>query len=93
MKKFVKGSSVKYLAALDKEIKPWYHKTYKSDDMWEDLYDGVTFKDVLYALKTGEDVYDTFGAEDSIIRERIFSELSEIMDVDYDEIYYMWLGK
>ena len=53
----------------------------------------ITFKIYDEALNHGDDIYDLMGdADDSVIRERIFWELSDILDVEYDNIYDRWLG-
>jgi hypothetical protein len=36
-------------------------------------------------------VYDVLGVDDSLVRERVFGKLSEIMNVDYAVIYKKWL--
>ena len=43
------------------------------------------------ALDTYKDIYEVVGVGDSVIRERIFVKLAEIMEVDYDYIYNQWL--
>ena len=75
-------------------IRPWYHKAYPTDPMWKGLRGDVTFSDVWNLLKNGmgEDFYDFTGADDSVIRERIFEELSRRWKVPYNKIYDMWLG-
>ncbi len=42
-------------------------------------------------LDNYESVYDFIGVYDSVIRERLFSMLSVIMDVEYDYIYDQWM--
>ena len=41
----------------------------------------------------GYDVYNILGVGDSMIRERVFEELSKILGVDYDVIYQKWLNQ
>ena len=67
----------------------------RPDDMVADsLNQETTLYDVLETLRTGGDVYATLGGEaDSITREDVFTELSEVMDLPYDIFYNMWLGK
>ena len=76
-------------------IKEWYLKEYSSDSVGNDLLDGTTFYDLFYALDRKKDIYITlFGNEefgDSLIRERVFEKLAEIMGVDYNYIYEQWL--
>jgi len=78
---------------LDMNIKDWYIKTYPSDLLGETLNDTTTFKDLNNLLDSGkDDIYKLLGGDaDSVIRERIFEKLSEIEEVEYDEIYYRWL--
>lgn len=68
-------------------VREWYHKSYKTDPEWETL-DAFTFYDVFTLL---DNYYNPeFG--DSIIRERIFQKLAEIMEVDYHYIYEQWIN-
>lgn len=43
------------------------------------------------ALDTYKDVYELIGVGDSLVRERLFRRLAEIMEVDYNYIYQQWL--
>lgn len=68
-------------------VKEWYHKSYKTDPEWMSLED-FTFMDVFELL---DNYYEpNFG--DSIIRERIFSQLADIMEVDYSYVYDQWMN-
>jgi hypothetical protein len=77
------------------EIKTWYLENYENDELGNDLLENVSFEDLFNALDSYEDVYETlFGDEmggDSLVRERIFSQLAIIMEVDYQYIYNQWL--
>lgn len=75
------------------EIKKWYMENYASDDLGENIKDGITFNDVFETLSNYENVYDTLGVGDSIIRERVFTELARLLNKKYDYIYYLWLQK
>ena len=76
---------------FDAPIKDWYVGAYKDDDLGDRL--NGTFKGVLQTLLRGDDVYDYIGVGDSLIRERLFSQLAKMLDVDYDEIYNVWLDE
>lgn len=76
---------------FDAPIKDWYMGAYKDDDLGDRL--NGTFKGVLQTLLRGDDVYTYIGVGDSLIRERLFSKLAEMLDVDYDEIYNVWLNE
>lgn len=76
---------------FDASIKDWYMGAYKEDDLGDRL--NGTFKGALQTLLRGEDIYDYIGVGDSLIRERLFSQLSKMLDVDYDEIYNVWLNE
>ena len=74
------------------KIKNWYCAAYPTDDLGKEIPQDITFKDLFNALDHGEDVYELLGdAADSIIRERCFVRLSDIMDCDYSYIYDQWL--
>jgi len=74
------------------EIKNWYMENYPQDDLGVKLNESNTFDDLFYTLDRGLDVYEFLGVGDSIIRERIFEKLAEIMGVDYNYIYTQWLN-
>lgn len=76
---------------FDAPIKDWYMGAYKDDDLGDRL--NGTFKGALQTLLRGDDIYDYIGVGDSLIRERLFSQLAKMIDVDYDEIYDVWLNE
>jgi len=77
---------------MNENIKKWYLTEYPTDEAGEDINDDVTFADVVSALDKHKDVYDVLGDyADSIIRERVFEKLAEILNCDYDVIYNQWL--
>lgn len=74
------------------EIKAWYVATYPSDDLGLSINSGISFEDLFETLDSYGDVYKLLGDDvDSVIRERVFSKLSEIMGVPYEEVYDQWL--
>ena len=78
---------------MDELVVDWYKEAFPTDtDMFEDMEEaGSTFADVWDALDNGEDVYAVIGADDSIVRERVFEHLAELTGKDYDVIYDMWM--
>ena len=77
--------------AENTKIKEWYVTRYPTDELGIEINDEVTFYDLFVALDTYKDVYEVLGVGDSIIRERAFSKLAEMMQVDYGYIYEQWL--
>lgn len=73
------------------EIKNWYLQEYKNDSMGLELKDEITFEDLFHVLDRYQDVYDFLGVEDSVIRERVFVKLAEILEVDYEYVYDQWM--
>ena len=80
-----------YNEALNTFLKDWYTKTYPDDELGEKLNSRATFYDLFEALDYHQDIYNLFGIEDSIVRERTFEKLAEIMECPYEEIYNQWL--
>lgn len=80
---------------MDRNIKNWYAKEFKSDKVGADcIKDNVSFRDLVknFMVYTGDEaVMLIFEGYDSIVRERIFDELSKILDVEYDVVYNTWL--
>ena len=74
-------------------VKKWYIENYPSDPLGADIPAALTFRDFFDALDHYRDIYDLLGdAADSIVRERIFARLADIMDCDYGYIYDQWLA-
>lgn len=86
----IKESNQNTDVTLDSPIRDWYVKQFPTDSMGKDIVG--RFRTVIEYLLANKDVYDAFGAGDSVIRERIFEKLSEILNVDYDDIYELWLN-
>jgi len=73
-------------------LKEFYMKNYPTDELGVEINENTTFVGLLHALYEGNDVYDYFGVDDSIVRERLFEGLSKEINTSYDYIYYMWLN-
>ena len=81
------------VSALNAPVKDWYCDTYPTDDLGPKIPSGLTFWDVVGVLNIGADVYCFLGdAADSIVRERIFWRITDIVGCDYDTVYKTWLG-
>jgi hypothetical protein len=72
-------------------IKQFYLETYPTDDMGKDIKDDATFVGLVTQLFGDGDVYDYLGVYDSLIRERLFSELAKQLKTSYDYVYNLWL--
>lgn len=78
-------------------VRDWYIAEHPEDDFGYELNDDVSFEDAYEWLaenggENGGGFYDFIGAADSYIREEIFGQLSELMECDYDVVYYQWLN-
>lgn len=71
-------------------VKEWYIKEYSTDDLGREINEEITFYDIFYALDRYNDIYEVLGVEDSVIRERVFQKLADIMKVEYNYIYEQW---
>lgn len=72
-------------------VRDWYLLNYGTDELGADIDPEATFDDALRAVSLGSGFYDAIGVGDSIVRERIFSELADRYGVGYDDIYEAWL--
>lgn len=75
------------------KVKEWYFSVFPLDDLGQYIKNNITFEDVYNNLTLGDALYDYVGIADSIVRERVFEQLSIIKGVDYSEIYNKWIGK
>ena len=73
-------------------IKKWYISTYPSDDLGYELTEYGTFYDLYDGIIHGYDIYGFLGVSDSLVRERVFLELSNIYDTSYAAIYETWIN-
>lgn len=76
---------------FSQSIKEWYVKEYPNDPLGPRLVG--TFGGAMQCLLSGGDFYGYVTEADSIVREHIFSKLSKMFDVDYDDIYNLWINE
>ena len=76
---------------MNTKVRDWYIANFPTDDCGKRIRGSITFKDVYERLKTGECIYSFLGVYDSMVREIVFDRLSEVMNVDYDDIYNLWI--
>ena len=70
-------------------IKTWYKSEFTTDELVaEEINPTATFEELKNNLPN---VYDYLDVVDTIVREKVFSELAERMNVDYNVIYTKWL--
>lgn len=72
-------------------VRDWYMKTFPDDDLGNDINPKINFYELYQKLLQGIGVYK-YLADDSIIRERCFVKLSELLRLDYDHVYNLWLS-
>lgn len=75
---------------FNQSLREYYLNTFPNDELGLDIDPSATFEGLFETLDNYRDVYDYIGAYDSLIRERLFSKLAEIIDMDYDYIYDKW---
>ena len=78
------------IESMDSNVKEWYTKEFESDELGEEINPTITFKEI-YDNMLDIDFYELIDVGDSIIRERIFEKMSNLMNIDYDDIYHRWL--
>lgn len=74
-----------------KYIRTWYHKAYPTDEIWREISKTATFDGVLNCLKKSGNLYDYLEIYDSLARERIFVELSNRLNISYEDIFIKWI--
>ena len=72
-------------------IKKWYVKAYPTDDLGPELHG--SFAGALETMAKGGDLYEYMSVTDSLVRERLFTHLFEMLDLDYEHIYQLWLNQ
>ena len=76
---------------LNSSVKEWYLNSFEVDNLGNEISEDVTFGDVMRCLEEHNDFYDCIGVGDSVIRERVFEKLAEILNVEPLTVYYQWL--
>lgn len=74
-------------------VREWYTSAFPNDELGAELNPDLTFDDALAAIPSGTGFYDSIGAGDSVVRERIFEELCNRYGYTYDEVYDSWLNE
>lgn len=78
--------------SLQSSVKEWYSRTFSTDELASTLNEKTTFDDVRRTILDGKDIYATLGGwADSVVRERVFHELADILGISYGAIYNDWL--
>lgn len=72
-------------------IKKWYVKAYPTDILGTHLVGD--FAGALKTMANGGDIYGYMGVGDSLVRERLFARLSEMLGLNYEHIYQLWLNQ
>lgn len=76
------------------KIKDAYCDMYPDDEVGETLDPKITFEQCFMGMRNGKNFYKLIGGDsDTIVRERVFTMMSNIYHVDYEIIYNTWLGK
>lgn len=73
-----------------KNIRKFYTENFSTDKLGAEINENATFEGLFEVLDNYEDVYEYIGVSDSLVRDRVFYELSKVMRVHYQEIYDQW---
>jgi N12 class adenine-specific DNA methylase len=76
---------------METSIRDWYIQAYPDDELGSELAD-ITFSELYQGLANSENIYETVQIGDSTVRERLFTELSEISGYDYNHLYELWIN-
>jgi hypothetical protein len=72
-------------------IREYYLENFPTDELGNEINPSATFEVLVNVLNNYGDVYQYLGVNDSLMRERLFWELSQLTNTPYDDIYYLWL--
>lgn len=78
---------------LESGIRDWYSHEFPDDPEGGRIDPRTTFREAVesFPMGDGHDFYAVTGAADSIVRERVFEELSKRLDCGYGTVYDAWL--
>ena len=89
---------------MNESVYDWWKRSYKSDVEHKYFCEGInyfgndvgnktiTFKEVLAGMIKGKCVYEMCDIGDSEVRCAIFRRMCDLLDIDYEVIYNLWLG-
>mgnify|MGYP003652403687 CR=1 FL=1 len=72
-------------------LRKYYIQSYPSDKLGEDINKDITFVNLFECLDNYQDVYSLINVYDSLVRERLFDKLADIIGVDYKYVYNQWI--
>ena len=77
---------------LNKRVRAWYLKTFPDDEAGADIDKTLTWKKLRDAINNGlgSDIYRVIGVGDSVIRERVFEGLADVLRTTFDNVYDAW---
>jgi antirestriction protein len=91
-RQFAEGGNIfKGSRGKNQKVQNWYIKNYPTDDLGQELNDQITFDGLWRMMNQRYDFYDLIDVADSLVRERIFSQIAKIYGIDYDLVYNTWL--
>lgn len=78
---------------IESGIRDWYSHEFPDDPEGGRIDPRTTFREAVesFPMGDGHDFYAVTGAVDSIVRERVFEELSKRLDCGYGTVYDAWL--
>lgn len=71
-------------------IKEYYTSQFPTDKLGQEINPNATFLGLIGDI---EYVYAYIGVFDSLVRERLFERIAEIMECTYNEVYQLWVDK
>ena len=85
-----KTSDEMYDLAKNTNVKEWYKNTFPQDELGDEINPNITFYDVFEALDHYKDIYELLGVDDSVVREKVFFGLDDILDAPDGYSYEQW---
>ena len=76
---------------MDARVRDWYAVRFPDDPLGGLIAPDTTFAQTVESFHGG-DVYDRLGVGDSVVRERVFDELSARIGCGHDDVYDAWLN-
>lgn len=73
------------------KVREWYTRTYKTDELGQNINPQITFSDIFATLVAKEDIYEALEVGDSLIRERVFERMTGLTGLEYEYFYDLWL--
>ena len=81
-------------AGINEVVRDWLLRTNPEEEsMIGNFSKKITFKELAWRMRKGDEFYEILGCTESVQREYCFARLAELYDTNYEYWYQTWLHR